>query len=124
MVTVSIHPKERCGDDDEDDDNDDNDYDDDDDDPLGRQGEYESTRCFSASIECDGKPAGELSAVIVQRPGPFHSACDAESADLQAIGWLLFGATGQPRHPAIHGNATVRNGGFLYIDSYSVAAEF
>lgn len=75
---------------------------DDDDDPVGDQGDYECTRNFSARIEADGRSVGTLQATLIDRPGPFHAACDAESAELQEFGCVLFGSNGQVQKTYIY----------------------
>lgn len=53
------------------------------------------TRVFSARIHLDGREVGKFGATLIDRPGPFHQACDAESQQLQEIGVTLFGSRGQ-----------------------------
>ena len=114
-VTIEIDPKE----------DDDESYDDDDD-PLGYQGDYECTRHFGAKILVNGAPAGSLSAVLVNRSmagSCFHSACDAESGELQEISCLFFGSSGQPRYTALKSDASAKRGGFLYLATFEISAE-
>ena len=115
-ITVHIDPKEE--------DDDEYDYNDGDADTLGYPAEY-GTRNFSASIKVDGKPAGSISARLLIRPSRvFHSACDADSAELQEIGCVLFGSDGKPRYPALKSDVSAHSGGFLYISTFHVAPEF
>lgn len=115
-VTVHIDEKEE--------DDDDFGYRSDDDDSLGYKAEY-GTRNFSATIKVDGKAAGDISARLLARPSrAFHSACDADSAELQEIGCVLFGSDGKPRYPALKRDASARSGGFLYISKFHIAPEF
>ena len=120
-VTVRIHPKEpRDSEDDYDDD------DDDEDDELGCQGEYECTRSFDGDILVGGQKAGSFSAHLIDRDragSMFHSACDAESGELQEIGCVLFSSSGAPRHPVLKSDDSVARGGFMYIDRLKVDAK-
>ena len=120
-ITVRIHPKEpRDSEDDYDDD------DDDEDDELGRQGEYECTRCFDGDILVGGQKAGSFSAHLIDRDragSMFHSACDAESGELQEFGCVLFSSSGAPRHPVLKSDDSVARGGFMYIDRLKVDAK-
>ena len=120
-VTVRIHPKEpRDSEDDYDDD------DDDEDDELGCQGEYECTRSFDGEILVGGQKAGSFSAHLIDRDragSMFHSACDAESGELQEIGCVLFSSSGAPRHPVLKSDDSVARGGFMYIDRFKVDAK-
>ena len=83
-VTVRIHRKER----DDYDEEEEEDFFDEDDDDLGYQGDYECTRAFGGDVLVGSLKVGSFRAHIVdrQRAGSiFHSACDAESAELQAM---------------------------------------
>lgn len=118
VVTIRIEPKER-----HDDEEDEDSYGDDD--PLGYQGDYECTRTFSADVLVDGKKGGSLSAMLVDRDSArsmFHSACDAESAELQEIGCLFFGSSGQVRYAPLKSDASAKRGGFLYIATFGLDA--
>ena len=119
-VTIRIHPKEpRDSEDDYDDD------DDDEDDELGCQGD-ECTRSFDGDILVGGQKAGSFSAHLIDRDragSMFHSACDAESGELQEFGCVLFSSSGAPRHPVLKSDASVARGGFMYIDRLKVDAE-
>jgi len=90
---------------------------------LGYQGEY-GIRRFSARIHSAGKPAGTLSATLVNRPGPFYFACDAESDDLCSIGELLFDPRGVPIYPPLQDDLDCRHGGFLYINDLLIRDDF
>jgi len=95
------------------------------DEPGLQEGEYRATRIFSASIEADGQPAGRVCATLVQRPNrAFYSACDAESAELQEVGTLLFAPNGRPRYPALKEDPAARQGGFMYISELFVREDF
>lgn len=118
-VTVRIDPKESF--DDEEDS-----FNESDDDDLGNQGDYECTRSFSGVILVNGQKAGSFSANLIDREaaGPiFHSACDAESGELQEMGCALFSSSGKPRYPALKNDASARHGGFLYIASFNLDAQ-
>ena len=106
-VTVRIHRKER----DDYDEEDEEDFFDEDDDDLGYQGDYECTRSFGGDVLVDSLKVGSFRAHIVdrQRAGSiFHSACDAESAELQEMGCVLFSSNGNPRYPALKSDASVQ----------------
>ena len=95
------------------------------DEPGLQEGGCMATRIFSASIEADGQPAGRVCATLVQRPNrAFYSACDAESAELQEVGTLLFAPSGRPRYPALKEDPAARQGGFMYISELFVREDF
>jgi hypothetical protein len=121
-VAIRILPKEHDVDDEDSSDVEDDDIDWD---ILGHQGAYECTRNFSAMVEVDGQRAGTLTATLVDRDcgDMFHTACDAESSELQAMSCFFFGRRGQARYPALKSDRSVgRQGGFLYIGTFSVDA--
>ena len=92
----------------------------------GRAGKYPCTRQYHGDILVDDEVAGSFSVTFVDRKkagAQFHTACDAESSELQELGCVLFGSDGTPRYPALKNDASVKSGGFLYIDSWKVAAE-
>jgi len=124
-VTVRIHPKQN---DDEFDDEDEHEFDEfDEDDDLGDQGDYECTRNFSGDVLVNGVKAGGFSATLVDREyaGPhFHSACDAESGELQEMSCVLFGSSGKPRYPALKSDQSAKAGGFLYIGVWNIDAAY
>jgi len=122
-VTVRIHSKERgdYGEDSEDH------FSDDDGDDLGHQGDYPCTRAFSGDIIAGSQKAGSFTAHLVDRERAgdrFHSACDAESIELQAFGCALFSSNGAPRYPALKSDSSVARGGFVYIDTFNLNAEY
>ena len=106
-VTVHMRSKEDYGDEDEDEDGGGHG----DDDTLGDAYEREyGTREFSATIAVAGKRAGSLSGRLLDRPSrSFHAACDADSAELQEVGCVLFGSDGRgkPRHAHMTHHARV-----------------
>lgn len=62
-----------------------------------------------------------LAGTIVQRQVTgLYAACDAESADLQAMSIELFGSRGQPRYLPIKSGEEAEVGGFLYISTFAV----
>eukprot|EP00213_Chloropicon_mariensis_P007039 CAMPEP_0197476514 /NCGR_PEP_ID=MMETSP1309-20131121/7771_1 /TAXON_ID=464262 /ORGANISM="Genus nov. species nov., Strain RCC998" /LENGTH=463 /DNA_ID=CAMNT_0043016777 /DNA_START=279 /DNA_END=1670 /DNA_ORIENTATION=- len=106
------------------------------------KGDYEEcTTIFFGSIFVDGRPqhpernekpmpveVGSFKATLVDRDAAgnqFHSACDAESGELQAFGCLLFGSSGTCRHACLKSDASaVVGGGFLYIDEFKIKEEY
>jgi hypothetical protein len=115
-VRVTVDPPESAEDDDEDHarpgDND-----------IGDQGEYECTRCFSATITRGGATAGSIRATLVKSIADgaydFHDVCDSESPEMQEIGCTMFSAAGAPRYGPLKGNEEIAaGGGFLYIQEF------
>ena len=119
-VNVEIEPEENS--------DADSDYaeSDDDEDNLGRGGEYDCTREFTASIHVDRCRAGEFECTLVQRGRDrFLSACDAKSEDLIPIAKSLFNPDGTSRLRMLKGDHSAEPlGGFLYISRYSLHSRF
>ena len=99
---------------------------DDDEDNLGRGGEYDCSREFTASIHVDRCRAGEFECTLVDRSRDrFLSACDAKSADLIPIAKALFNPDGTLRLRMLKGDHSAEPlGGFLYISRYSLHSRF
>lgn len=137
-VTVEINEKFEDDEEQHDDDDDDADQNDkkvniDKEPPPKKQkffeGEYACTRLFTASVYVGfriphSRPVGCFEAVLVDRPGPFFAACDAESSELQEVSTSLFGKTGTPRHPTLKADLECFHGGFLHIQVFKLDPDF